>query len=364
MSKFVMKIIVLLFIFQITLSASEKLIFASVLFRHGDRTPTKALLNKKNAHNWKLGLGELTPEGMHQEYKLGEYLNDRYIKHFTLIPENYNSNKIYVRATDVNRTLMSAESLLYGFYPLGTGPLINNKTALPYRFQPVPIHSALTLNDKLLSSRMIYTHEVHKLQKKLVYNSKAWLNMQTGCQNYFKNWAVISGFKIDNLKDVKFLASNIFIREKHGIKQPKGLTNTGKDTLLKLASWIHAEQYKPQAIGMLISKDLIKQIIDTAKKSIKDKSACKLFLYSAHDTNILGLMSALGVPLDKNPHYASFMAIELYEINKKYFIKLIYNKKEVKLHLSNTDGYYPFNTFANYCNKVVQNVSPRRTIDN
>ncbi|MCP4180962.1 MAG: histidine-type phosphatase [bacterium] len=353
MQKLVLKFLILIFLFQLTLSASEKLIFASVLFRHGDRTPTKALKNKNNIHQWKIGLGELTPKGMRQEYDLGSYLRERYIKKFKLIPENYNSNLIYIRSTDINRTLMSAESLLYGFYPPGSGPLLSDKkSALQYRYQPVPVHSVLEMNDKLLSAQSIYKPKIHKLQKKLVYDTNAWKKMQVLYQCYFEKWSKISGFKIDKLKDVNFFAANIFIRNIHGIKQPEGITAVDEKNLIELYPWIHAEQYKPQVIGMLISKDFICQIIKDLKRATKKEKEFKLVFYSAHDTNILGLMSALGVSLGENPPYASFIAIELFKFKNEYFIKLKYNKKDVELPIENKNNYYPLNAFINYCNNL------------
>ncbi|HJO93138.1 MAG TPA: histidine phosphatase family protein [Victivallales bacterium] len=352
MRKLILRAIILLFLFQFTLTASEKLMFAAVLFRHGDRTPTKAL--KNNTYNWKIGLGELTPIGMLQEFNLGKYFHNRYIKKFKLIPEEYNSSEVYVRATDSNRTLMSAESLLYGFYPSGTGPLLaDKKPALPYRFQPVPVHSAMELNDKLLSAQSIYKCKLHKLQKELVYDTEKWQKTQKLYEHYFKSWSIISGFKIQNLEDVKSFAANVFIRNIHGIKQPNGITENDKKILFKLYPWIHAEQYLPQVIGMQISKDLIHEIINNSEKSIEGKTVNKLFLYSAHDTNILGLMSALGAPLKENPPYASFVGIELYEIKNEYFVKILYNKKYVKLALKSDNDYYPFKAFVNYCNKLM-----------
>jgi translation elongation factor EF-Tu-like GTPase len=38
------------------------------------------------------------------------------------VSEQYNSSQIYVRSTDVNRTIMSAAAQLQGVYPIKTGP--------------------------------------------------------------------------------------------------------------------------------------------------------------------------------------------------------------------------------------------------
>ena len=48
------------------------------------------------------------------QYNLGKFLRNRY-KDF--LSEKYDENDIYVRASDVDRTMMSAMSNLAGLYP-------------------------------------------------------------------------------------------------------------------------------------------------------------------------------------------------------------------------------------------------------
>lgn len=65
---------------------------------------------------WLEGFGQLTKIGKQQMFELGAYLRQRYFK---LLPENgqYNANDIYVRSTDVDRTLTSAAYALAAMFP-------------------------------------------------------------------------------------------------------------------------------------------------------------------------------------------------------------------------------------------------------
>uniref|UniRef100_A0A183CQS1 Acid phosphatase n=1 Tax=Globodera pallida TaxID=36090 RepID=A0A183CQS1_GLOPA len=111
----------------------ETLKFVHVLWRHGARTP--AIEMAKEPREWKQGLGELTTKGMGQLYRLGQWIRRRYDGGF-LSPE-YNSYELYVRSSDFNRTLMSAQALLAGLYPPRT-----NKTFAPdLNWQPFPVHT-------------------------------------------------------------------------------------------------------------------------------------------------------------------------------------------------------------------------------
>ncbi len=77
--------------FNFTLTAAPELIWASVLIRHGDRTPITKL--KNCAYDWKPGLGELTPKGMMQEFSLGRKLRKRYVDKFKILSPNFNINE-------------------------------------------------------------------------------------------------------------------------------------------------------------------------------------------------------------------------------------------------------------------------------
>lgn len=146
----------------------SKLLFVLEVFRHGAREPLKDYWNAKDFKHW----GELTGVGMRQHYNLGTFLREIYIKKYKFLSEEYDPYEIYVRSTDVNRTIQSAESHLLGLFPLGTGPKLPNnldplfenppflksflnlkhhKSALPAKFQPVPLHILPESEDKVLA---------------------------------------------------------------------------------------------------------------------------------------------------------------------------------------------------------------------
>ncbi len=74
----------------------------------------------------------MTIAGIEQHHRLGGFLRNRYQ---SLLSPNYTKSEIYVRSTDVDRTLMSAQSNLVGLYP------ILNFTDGNVPIQPIPIHT-------------------------------------------------------------------------------------------------------------------------------------------------------------------------------------------------------------------------------
>jgi hypothetical protein len=80
----------------------------------------------------------LTTAGIEQGYRLGVYFQTRY---GSLLNPIYNRSEIYVRSTDYDRTLMTAQSSLVGLYPLPN----NSNSSVP--IQPVPVHTAARRQD-------------------------------------------------------------------------------------------------------------------------------------------------------------------------------------------------------------------------
>lgn len=61
----------------------------------------------------------MTDQGKHMQYVLGKIMYDKYWKPLfggTEYENIYNPNTIYVKSTNVNRTIMSAQSQLQGIF--------------------------------------------------------------------------------------------------------------------------------------------------------------------------------------------------------------------------------------------------------
>ncbi len=76
--------------------------------------------------------GQLTNTGIEQHHRLGAFFRNRYD---SILSSTYHPAEIYVRSTDYDRTLMSAQSNLIGLYPL------LNVSADKVPVQPIPIHT-------------------------------------------------------------------------------------------------------------------------------------------------------------------------------------------------------------------------------
>ena len=107
-------------------NGEDKLLFVWEHFRHGARGPYIGINPLTNldliGEKWD-GIGELTPLGIRMLYLLGISTKKRYEN---FISNTYNPNEIYITSTNVNRTIISVNSFLKGFYSNKTSVNLSN----------------------------------------------------------------------------------------------------------------------------------------------------------------------------------------------------------------------------------------------
>ena len=141
--------------------AADQLVLVQAVWRHGDRTPAVFLPNDPNVnYSWPQGLGELTFLGMKQHLALGKKLRNYYVDQLGVIPGKYNSQQVYIRSTDVNRTLISAMSNMLGMFPGGAGEFPDDPDwptdQNGFDLIPIPVHTIDTVTDYILIPELSY----------------------------------------------------------------------------------------------------------------------------------------------------------------------------------------------------------------
>ncbi|GKT29766.1 Histidine phosphatase superfamily, clade-2 like protein [Aduncisulcus paluster] len=128
-------------------------IYASYVFRHGDRTALWPLDPAYETDEWdnmvgNRSTGQLTQMGLQQAYSKGKTfynnLSNQDDTSLNLLPTSYNFSTVQFRATGVDRTLMTGYGILASIFDG------NDSAAIPNNSQPVPIHAVLKTDDSLL----------------------------------------------------------------------------------------------------------------------------------------------------------------------------------------------------------------------
>lgn len=305
---------------------AESLVFTIDLIRHGDRNPLHTLTTNEIVSE----PGQLTSQGMRQAYQLGAKTRQLYIDKMHLLPAHYQASSIYIRSTDIDRTLMTAQSFLLGLYPLGTGPNLPDSTeaALPQGFQPIPIHTMPTRKDKFLFPD--FNEQWNNLLKTQIENQKEWKEKTKLMQPKFQSWSQKLDIKITNLRQLIALSDTLYIYQLHHITFPKRLSDEDIKEIIAAGRWAVTTQFKNKKTGGYLGNTLLKGIGIYIKQASDHKNELKSLFLFAHDTTILSLMSVLGAPLNDVPPYVADVKIALYETDDHQFkVNILFNDKAV-----------------------------------
>ena len=102
---------------------NEEIVFVFEHFRHGARS--SVFIDKENTDMYDIkwiGDGELTSVGMRMLYLIGVHIRTKYSN---IINKNTSPKELLVYSTDLNRTILSAESQLLGMFPPVKGQAIS-----------------------------------------------------------------------------------------------------------------------------------------------------------------------------------------------------------------------------------------------
>lgn len=314
-------------------------IFVAELCRHGDRTPISVFpTDPWPIPTWKWGPGQLTPIGEAAQYNLGEILRNRYQPPW---PMNYTLHAVRARSTDVDRCLMSAESQLAGIFPPGSG----TPHALPYEWQAVPVHTAPIGYDALLRA---FDHAHCPRYDQIMARrkeGKAFQTMEKEHKDFLEHVGKLAGMKI-SLSNLYIVSDAMVCERAHGRAWATGLTEEVFAKAVNLSDWTLAQMFAPgpeertpHELARLTAGNLVQRIKELMLMAANGNDTVPMFqLFSAHDTTVTALLSALNAFDGVSPPYNSTVMFELWEknlgddgANDDFHVVAYYNWKRIVL---------------------------------
>jgi len=339
-----------------------RLVSSVLVSRHGDRAPQKtapayetgdrlhydAMFAIDNG-NWSVGYGELTAKGMLQCYQLGTWLRSRYIEGTTenrLLHATYDHEETHARSTDVDRTLVSAQGILSGLYPMGTGP----EGGIEGRPELIPVHTIQYADDYLLDGSASSHCPLFKAAYKSALRSHLLYSDVLKSPLMPHGLANLSGFApefIASLKPHKLVKLATSLRDLRVCQRSHNVTvddaaGAYDQALETIAAKVVEQKWDLSGLGYLGGARLLTAIgrrfdamVDllhnqsyalnrlhlecNAKGDDSDEIGdCprKFILYTGHDTTIFDLRSALGLSA-LLPHISPFLAHLILELRQQ-----------------------------------------------
>ncbi|XP_028606855.2 lysosomal acid phosphatase-like isoform X2 [Podarcis muralis] len=309
----------------------RELKYVVLVYRHGDRNPLSTFpTNVVNEDVWPQGYGQLTTRGMRQQYLLGQLIKDRY-KDF--LSDEYKRKEIYVRSTDYDRTIMSAQANLAGLFPPKGNQIWNKEIA----WQPIPVHTVPRSEERLLHYPVHAPCPKFGQLLKETFGSETVQEKLKSQMPFLGKLAASLGYDMKALLDFKShklwnAYDALLVQKKHKQSLPAWATDEVMANLEDLLAFslnamfgIHEREKKSRLQGGLLVKDILNKMTEATEST----DGRKMLMYSAHDTTIVALQVALNIFNVKLPPYAACLFFELYkEDSGKFTIEMHYRAKQ------------------------------------
>ncbi|CAO4367809.1 unnamed protein product [Caenorhabditis nigoni] len=319
------------------LEEGDELLLSQVVWRHGDRAPTGTYPTDPHKEEaWPNGWGELTQLGMRQQYALGRLLFKKYVNSTgpsQLLSGSYNSKEVYIRSTDVNRTLVSALANLAGMFENGNrGADYPDAKRWPTNWTPIPIHT-LAEKDDPVGNVFAPCPRAEELTKE-IYSGNGFQKFVAENQEFLDFVSEKTGKKII-MPEIYMINDVHYIEKLYNMSQPDWITDDVEFKLRNLSQvstrflFGIGDPYVPELIrlrgGPLLSAmiDKMNHKLSCAEKNNQGEECAwigklKYHAYSAHDTTVYAFLTTFGdeekVIEGGMPHYTASVAVELWNL--------------------------------------------------
>lgn len=325
------------------------------LCRHGDRSPLYSFPTDNFAlKDWPEGVGGLTSLGANAHYKLGLRLRKHYIEKLDFLFPWYDRRQVYVLSSDVDRTLMSAYSQMFGMFPpdsahptdvglrFGLAAPKARDIGLPYRSQPVAIRSVPREDDGMLLPGGNCPRHV-RLQDEKRRSNRWWRKQrQEYALGHLLQHATGSLTPI-LLGDIPHVADTWRVHSDHRIPLPQD-----GSTLLYRASfvseWVANFTNSGTEARRLRAGLLLNEVSKRARLARDARLGTvpvthihlhnKFVLLSAHDTTLAAVLAALRIFNGRNPPYNSTIIWEVHSNvhdERDVTVRLLYNDQAIRI---------------------------------
>ena len=347
--------------------SKDNIIFTWQMHRHGARAPYLGVKDGIDVYKEKwTQIEELSDVGKRMLYLLGVKVRKRYVDDYHLLSEEYDPQEIYIRSTDVNRTIESIESFLQGLYPNGTGPTIedkvinnkeiiyppnkkykehfenvtneydlnDNKWALPFGMSFLPVHlfykplhefglydSNLCLGHKELNAKLKVRKEVIDFGDELLKNFTFLSELEnvdksnkTFIQDYWTIYKYMDGFVCDDTDRRSF----DYMRRTYSFDEKKELLKNASDIFLRMDYFGTNYPEGHEEIPIVANSYTMHSLVNWMEKAIEgnenNQKYIKYVIYSAHDSSIGALEHFMKYVFDVTPQYAKFAETRFFEL--------------------------------------------------
>ncbi|KAI4483702.1 hypothetical protein M0804_007962 [Polistes exclamans] len=299
----------------------------SFLFRHGDRTPLHTYLADPYInYSWPGGWGALTTKGMRQLYNVGKWIRKTY---GPIVGFKYNSSIVYVRSSDSDRCIMSAQTLLAGLYP----PTVEEIFVPNMPWRPIPVHTIPRELDDLITVKAYCPNLENALNQARYNESKRSDKMLA---DYYDELSNYTQQPVRTILDVEFLYNVLEIEADHGLELPQWTKKYFNEKMRNLAARSIALLTSNTLLKRLYGGPLLKEVVNKMQEKIIRENSRRAYFYSVHDITMVNVLRTMGFTNEWFlPEYGATLIFELhsyYNEDREVKVSYLNNSETIKPH--------------------------------
>ena len=295
----------------------NNLFFVFTTFRHGARKP---LSGKDYFGNRNYAAGALTRYGAIQHLEIGRNYRKRYSNFVNI---SFDKNELYIRSSDIDRTLVSTEKELEGFF---------NKTI--HRSNIVISRGGgyfmnlfhLDPKEQAEMNKYVANCPKRKLGKNFgeIYNREIFPNLKKCIQMENK--------RDDGLWNFCDTMISHYFEYSYGNETYNIISRCSKENIQKSYDFC-VELYDSargwNELGAYMFYMLFQHIFQYMDNYINGKSKIRMMMIGGHDVTVAPFMDFLNglkiIPRTHYPHFACNIVIELRKYGQDFYLEFYYN---------------------------------------
>ncbi|CAH1956939.1 unnamed protein product [Acanthoscelides obtectus] len=256
--------------------------------------------------------------GKLRAYELGKYIRQRYR---TFLANEYKFEEIHVISSDVDRAIMTAESMLAGLYP----PPKEDIWFEHLLWEPIPVHTIPCGYDSFISMNAKCPHYDALYEK--VAQMEVFQELRKSYPDIFNTIFEKTGWKDIDVNSIKSVVETMYIYSMHNASYvPEWYKKLNQTHLNHLAGVAFAVPTYTKEIQRIRSGTFYNYLVNYLDGVIQGKNP-KFLVISGHDTTVASVLNTIDCYDYEPPEFTATVFWEVYKTKDgTYRLDLLYKK--------------------------------------
>eukprot|EP01133_Synstelium_polycarpum_P011972 gene11972-13964_t len=251
--------------------------------------------------------GQLTQRGYKQHLDIGSKFRELYVDKYGLLSPTLDVSEIWIRSTDMPRTMQSVQAEISGMYPHEIGHLSSSVDVININTMDGQFENMLPLSGHCPVMSHIYD-TVNGAQK-----HKEYMATKVTLQDQ-----IFKALKITELPIYGWysLVDLFYAHQCHDKDLPAGIDQSMVDQVYDISLWEYKYQLTFPELARLQMSSFVNDVVSNFRGKINGTINEKIMFFSGHDVTVLPFVNIFGF-LDEIPPYASHVEMELWQDDVK-----------------------------------------------